>query len=67
MTPGPGTYILPSDFGIYQAKEKFVAESEKRERLRASTQALPSNKRNSNGGIGRAKTEMSTIKPGNKQ
>lgn len=34
MTPGPGTYVLPSDFGIYQAQDKFVAETARTERNR---------------------------------
>eukprot|EP00826_Nyctotherus_ovalis_P031149 TRINITY_DN2485_c0_g1_i9.p1 TRINITY_DN2485_c0_g1~~TRINITY_DN2485_c0_g1_i9.p1 ORF type:complete len:313 (-),score=56.24 TRINITY_DN2485_c0_g1_i9:125-1063(-) len=34
LNPGPGAYTLPSDFGIYQAHQKFVEETEKLERKR---------------------------------
>lgn len=26
-TPGPGNYRLPSDFGFYEAKKKYVSPS----------------------------------------
>lgn len=32
MNPGPGTYTLPSEFGIYQAQKKYVTETERVER-----------------------------------
>lgn len=34
VNPGPGEYMLPSDFGIYRARKKFVEENERLEKAR---------------------------------
>ena len=36
LTPGPGTYRSPSEFGVYRASEKLVKESERLEKNRMS-------------------------------
>ncbi len=34
VSPGPGTYRLPSEFGHYESQEKYVAETARTDRLR---------------------------------
>ena len=36
MTPGPGSYRSPSEFGQYQAQEKYIREFEKADGQRNS-------------------------------
>lgn len=35
-TPGPGTYQVPSEFGIYRANDKFIKEYERKDRKRTA-------------------------------
>lgn len=38
-TPGPGSYMLPSEFGIYESgnKDRFLKEEERKWKTRAKT------------------------------
>lgn len=44
-TPGPGTYIAPSEFGIYEAKPKFVKEHIRTDEKRRKTSTGDGDKR----------------------
>jgi hypothetical protein len=35
VSPGPGNYVMPSDFGIYKAQEKYIKEIERMESNKA--------------------------------
>jgi hypothetical protein len=52
VTPGPGTYTLPSDFGIYQAQEKYMAETERLEKLKSKRLNLLSSQGRNKGKLG---------------
>ena len=41
ITPGPGSYRSPSEFGEYQAQEKYIKESEKMDKQRYCSTAIP--------------------------
>ena len=40
-TPGPGSYRSPSEFGHYQAQDKYMKECEKIDVIRKSATATP--------------------------
>lgn len=39
-TPGPGTYQVPSEFGIYKAQDKYIRESQRIDKMRMVNTAL---------------------------
>ncbi len=46
LTPGPGTYRVPSEFGQYQAQDKYIGEYERIDMKRSARISVPRNGRN---------------------
>jgi len=47
-TPGPGAYRSPSEFGHYQAQDKYIKECEKTDVVRKSATATPKTRSKAN-------------------
>ena len=47
QTPGPGTYRVPSEFGIYAAQDKYVKEFERADQRKASVASAAHHKNKS--------------------